>query len=319
MKRVISISVLLFIIFIGQTYGQNNRNSNVEILEKDSLKCIIRVDKGSFDLGEPINVQFFIQNQSNDPVQLKLSDNPYFNFTFLIKSLKNQVVNENEEHYYDIVSESKKKINYKTITLDARQYYGQSFNLKKIFDLNQPGDYLIQGFFAPVPHNTRPTNNPIPSRIIQIEIRNSQFQEQVSLPEKEEMNDLNPYETVKSMLNARKKRMWDVYFSYIELESLIKQYPNYYERYNKLPPSKRGVIIEEFKEHLKSYMTKIGYRKFDSFEIYKTVIENRNKQARVFSEIIYIGDGITFKRKYTFYLRETNRGWFVYSYKVENI
>ncbi|MDH4128915.1 MAG: hypothetical protein OEV44_09195 [Spirochaetota bacterium] len=289
----------------------------------EKLECRLKVQKSNFELGEPIVVQFQVKNKDYNSVDIRLSEKSYYNFDFSIKSIKNRLISELENFYLEKVDSKTHDKNLKKITLDHEQFYGVSFDLTKYYNLDKPGYYVIQGHFTPIPRDVNRPSVSIATQIIQIEIKGSAYQEQIALESKiNEENELqkirNPYETVKFMLKARQEKNWVRYFRYIDLYQLIKEYPVYYKRYQDLKPSKRENIIHEFQEYLKEYLDKIGYNKIDQFSIYKSIVENEKKKAKIYAKITYKGEGLTFYRKYVFYLYQKNKRWFVMSWKVNN-
>ncbi len=310
MKLIIGLLIILNLTLTSNLYPQNNNN----------LKCFLRVKKSSYIVGEDIIIDFLIQNISDNSVRLKLSDYLPFNFSFLIKSNKNQVVNERNQ-FYLVKTDKKKNKTANTLVLRKKEFYGASFLIKNNYQLDKPGQYLIQGFFNPVPKNIRPGVQ-LKTQVIQIEVRDI-LQNKENFNKKLTNNNItekikNPYETINFMLNARKNTNWISYFKYIDLYQLIKQYPRFYKRYKSIKPSKREPIINEFKEYLKHYHSEIGYKKFKEYKVYKSVIENENKKAKIFTILTFTGNGITYIRKYIFYLYQRNDLWYLYTFKVQN-
>ena len=279
--------------------------------------------ESSFELGKPILVDFLIKNSGYQPVTIALSEKPYYNFNFLMKSIQNKVISEQNQFYLEKVDgrEGTKKI-AKTITLGNQQFYGERFDLTKMFKLNRPGHYVIQGFFTPVPGNLR-AGIQINSKVIQVEIRESPYQKQITLQEqiredRELQKIRNPYDTINFMLKARVAEKWQRYFQYIDLHKLIRQFPIYYKKYQTIRPSRRQAVIHEFREYLKIYLFDLGYGNLTRFQIYKSVIENEKKEARVMVKLFFSGDGMSFFKKYHFILFQRNRRWYVRSWIVEN-
>jgi hypothetical protein len=216
--------------------------------------------------------------------------------------------------------DKKKDKTHNTLILGKKQFYGASFIIKNNYQLNKPGHYLIQGFFNPVPKNIRPGVQ-LKTQVLQIEVMDDPQEQKINrklLINKVTDDIKSPYGTMDFMLKARKAGDWQGYFKYIDLHQLIKQYPVFHKRYKSVRQSKREPIINEFKQYLKRYHSEIGYKNFKGYKVYKSVIENENKKAKIFAMLTFTGNGLTYIRKYTFYLYQRNNIWYLYTFKIQN-
>ncbi len=316
------IPILSFLLISTITYSEESNRTYKH------LKCRLKVQKTSYQLEEPVRIQFQVFNDGMNPVNIEVSDKFYKNFYFYVKSIKNQVISEQEYFYLKKKDEESDEQTIKRVSLGQKQFYGESFDITKFYKLDKPGHYVIQGFFYP---NLRNQVKPLMSQVIHIEIRASTYRSNRSIHDVARSQGLGggkiPYDTVEQMLHARMNKDWNRYFKYIDLRRLINQFPSNHKRYKELKqrykslkPSKRKPILNKFKEYLKSnYLSSIGVEKFVKFEVYKSVIENTRKKAKIYVQITYTGDGITIKQRYIYYLYQRNKRWYVYKWTVDNI
>ncbi len=316
------IAVLSLLILSAISYGEGSNK------KYEHLKCRLKVQKTSYQLEEPISVQFQVINDGMNSINIEVSEKFYNNFYFYIKSIKNQVISEQEHFYLQKKDDIGKEQNVKRITLGEKQFYGASFDLIKLFKLNEPGHYIIQGFFYP---NLRNQVKPLMSQVIHVEIRASTYQSNGSSNNPSDGwrhgGGKIPYDTVTQMLNARMNKNWNRYFKYIDLHRLIKQFPANHkqykdlkQRYEALKPSKRRPIISKFKEYLKTnYLSNIGIEKLVKFKVYKSVIENARRKSKIYVQVTYRGDGIIIKQRFIYHLYQRNERWYVYKWTVDNV
>ncbi len=325
------IPLFLFANYLHSNETDDHKNDNYK-----NLKCYLKVQRSSYENGKPLKVDFIVKNIGTTDIKIHLSNYWYHNFSFLIKSIQNRVVSEKPDFYYEKLvvqkkidqqstdnqqsnSKSKDKSKNKpvTIILKQSQMYGKSIILTNFYQLNQTGRYIIRGYFKPVPDYIRPGIKK-KSNVIQIEISEAASAEDDSDRRQDEIRKTgNPYKTIEHMLDARKAKKWNQYFGYIELEKFIEQFSSHYKRYRALPPNKRQPVIDDFKEHLKVYMPEEGFSSFEDFKIYKSVIENEKKTAKVYVKMIFKGvDGFEYKRKFIYFLRHKQDNWYVYRHQI---
>ena len=332
-KNALLVSFILSVFFISFFLFLPATPSLSQNLQFQKLKAHIKVHRFSFDINEPIIVEFQISNQGYYPVPIKLSDHPNYNFSFSVKSIKNQIVPKknplnnplNLQEFQNLQNHTPPKSNQNTynITLKPKQFYGQIFNLSQHFKFDKPGIFIIQGFFYPITTKIY-LSPPIQSQIIQVQIRKTHSLEkqiiQQNIDKKQNLKIINnPYETLNFVLQSRIQKKWNQYFQYIDLLKLMKQFPKFQSDYSNLNPDQYFNLIQNFKEYLKNYLSQIGFGIINGFTIYKSIIENDQKKARIFAKIQYQLDNSFFYRKYIFYLYQKKEYWYIYSWKVENI
>lgn len=327
MKSKAAIKLIILFLFLNVynfAFSQESEPSNY-----NSLKGELKVEKYVFNKDEDIWVHFLIKAEETvvDPVELKISEKFYYNFSFLIKSVENRMVSVKD----DILSKkrmAKNQVgsqanNFKIVKLSKNQIYGEKINLSNYYNFNnKTGLFIIQGRFTPVPID-KWESDVISSKVIQIEIRDNAGADNngsANTGYNTENNDFKlpatPYETVSDMLKAWKAKNWQYYYQYMDLEDLIKQYPKMYERYMDLRPSRRGPILSDFKEYLKKEYSKEDIREFDHV-IYKSVVENERNQARIYVKVKYKGD-LRFYKKYVYNLKRVQGVWKIYRWQYEN-
>lgn len=311
---LLSISVF----YTTHLYAQNQFRAGFT-----ELSSHIKVEKLHFFLGEPILIDFRVQNQSSSSVILKVSEKAYYNFLFSVFSIENQKMEEKDSFYFEKLANSSNTFIEKEIRLAQNEFYGEVFDLRKFFELSKPGTYVVQGFFTQAPSNLRPVQQ-IRTQQIQIHIENlAELRTKRIIRDREFDNSAtqltNPYETVEYALKARTEKNWNSYFSTLDLKRLIVQYPEFYREYQDKKPSQRTEILKEFQEFLKGYLDEIGLGTIEGFEVFRSVIDNDRKEAQISVRIRYRDAEISFHRRYVFSLYEKGTRWYIYSWKVQNI
>ncbi|MCB1199515.1 MAG: hypothetical protein KDK41_02630 [Leptospiraceae bacterium] len=119
---------------------------------------------------------------------------------------------------------------------------------------------------------------------------------------------IDPRETVYLMLSAEYTRNWSGYFKFISLNELLRDYPEFAREYMSVHESRRGIILDRFKEYL---MTG-GTPKLLRFKVLSegyTQPEENASTARVQVKATRELEGFRREFLYTYYLTRENQFW----------
>ncbi len=308
-KRIILLAGLILLLYAGSSYA-------IEI-KKYNLECNLQLIDNNFEIRSPIKAQVLVKNTGSESVSLKISEKAFYNFDVKVWTIKNRAVPEKGDFAFE--KETHQDLQrYKTIVLDTGEEFGKEIDLNSIFDLTETGTgvYIVQVVFYPVPKNLYRIEG-IESQKMQIKI--NPYQQVGELLAKdikdidEELDKIRTADdTIDFMLRCKMKKNWEGFLRYIDAEKLMEQFPTFYKRYMKLPPSKRYVIVDEFRNYLKDYLEE----DMVDYDIYQ--MKKQKRLANVYVMINYSYRGNIFKRKYIFYLYKKNKRWYMYKYRVEN-
>jgi hypothetical protein len=114
---------------------------------------------------------------------------------------------------------------------------------------------------------------------------------------------VSPKEIIYLMLTAEYEKNWIDFFKYIDLQEIIRDYPDFARKYIRSPTEYQGIVIEDFKKYLMSNSS----HKLVRFEVIKQSIDNKNAtvNVRAMREI----DGFDRDFLYIYYLSPKGNLW----------
>ena len=286
--------------------------------QRYELKCRLILENNVFQLGEPVKVTVFVENVSKNEARLHLSKHFFYNIEFRIRNLKGDMVIAKPFFTYERESRFS-ETEYKVVPLSKDEAFARTIDISKFFKLDSPGGYVVQAIFYPVPKNIYPDVPGIPSQKVLIKIKPygivvTQAVLKTSREAKIALMPKEPEDVVRIFIDAKRERNKYMFLKFVDIRELIKQYPTYYKRYKALPPSKRQVVIKDFKNFLFNYGLE---ERLVGYDIYKIVKMKHKAQVYVMKSFRY--KKVSFKRKYTYYLKRRRDKWYIYRIKVQNV
>ena len=130
--------------------------------------------------------------------------------------------------------------------------------------------------------------------------------------------ELSPDKVVEQTIIARQKSLWDQYFLYIDVESMLQRNPSLRKKYISLSADERIRMLESFKadlmqEKIENDMVAIP----QSFQIEKTSYTPTEGYVSVIEWFKY--PNFSEKKRYTYKVRQREGIWKIYDYNVVNL
>ena len=130
--------------------------------------------------------------------------------------------------------------------------------------------------------------------------------------------ELSPDKVVEQTIIARQKSLWDQYFLYIDVESMLQRNPSLRKKYISLSADERIRMLESFKadlmqEKIENDIVAIP----QSFQIEKTSYTPTEGYVSVIEWFKY--PNFSEKKRYTYKVRQREGIWKIYDYNVVNL
>ena len=272
-------------------------------------------------LGDSINVQVNIQNDTPDILRFQVADNRYFNLDFEVRTPTNLPVVHAKD--FTMGRNSNQPVLYREVTLRPGENYSIVEDLTKYINFTDAGLYVVQAMFYPdlfrgpdstVMQSNRLTLNIKPpvmgaAERAEMEAQTGALIARAPLP---------PDEVVSYTISARQKSQWERYFLYLDLESLLRRNPERDRVFRSSTEAAQRQMIDQFRQELMQSRIdqEIGIIP-TSFEVQKTNYDPSEATVEVLERFKY--PDYTELKQYTYLLKKSDRYWIIYDYEIKNL
>jgi len=319
MRRVV---LILFILVFCVIYA-HAEESRLLVQDLD-LKVYISLDHEIYRIDKDIYLFIEVMNRSSGPVQFITSPYKLNNVKMEIKNLQTgELV---EEKYSKIMKDNDMKnlrpelFNFNKTTLYPDEILKFKINLPEYYIFSQPGQYKITVHYDPFPDNAAP-HTILPSNSLYLILKESQLDEDYKdlmnyLKKKEEEKSYTPEEALKFILDTYMQENWKNHFLYINLDSIIKRYDEFKDRYKNASMPLKKEIIEDFKEWWKKRQD----MKIDYYKILKVnkIYEEDNNTCQIECKVKYKMPAIYRTYYYIYTLKQKGIKWFLEDIQVKS-
>ena len=269
----------------------------------------------------PIFVHITIKNNGSETLRFKLADDRSFSMDFNAYTVKNSRLEQTE----NIIEKrtTNQTVYFRELALEQGEEYSFVENVKNFIKVEEPSVYYLELFFYPELYKSKYLT--LKSNRLTLEVRpspsaaSSNFvavkNETVELLKP---MDISPDKVVEQTIIARQKSLWDQYFLYMDLESLLKRNSNLQKKYVSSSAEERERILKVFKADL--MQTKIDSDIVaipEKFQIERTTYSPTEGNVTVIEWFKY--PNFSEKKRYTYKVRQREGIWQIYDYNVVNL
>ena len=174
----------------------------------------------------PVFVHITIKNNGTDTLRFKLADDRKFSLDFNAYTVKNNRLPQTEE----IIEKrtTNQTVYFRELALEGGEEYSFVENVKDYLKIDDSSVYYLEMFFYPELYKAKYLS--LKSNRLTLEVRPSPSSASSNyIPVKDQtveilkQEELSPDKVVESTIIARQKSLWDQYFLYMDLESLLKR------------------------------------------------------------------------------------------------
>jgi len=270
----------------------------------------------------PIFVHITVKNNGTDTLRFKLADDRMFSADFNAYTVKNMQLKQTESLIRKRTTNQ--TVYFREIALETGEEYSFVENLKDYLEITDPSIYYMELVFYPELYKSRDmvklTSNrltlevrPSPSAASSTVIPIKANTAEILKPE-----EISPDKVVEQTIIARQKSLWDQYFLYMDVESMLERTPSAKRKFRALSAEERERMLESYKSDLmESRIDGDIVAVPEKFQIEKTVYSQTEGSVVVtewFNNRTYYE-----KKSYTYRVRQRDGIWQIYDYTVVNL
>ena len=318
-RKLLSIITIFSLFGQIQLFAQNKNDFSKASVSIKYHNRAIYYPGNSAD--NPINVHITIKNEGTETLRFKLADDRMFSLDFNAFTVKNTRLPNTENLIEKRTSNT--TVYFREIALEQGEEYSFIENLKDYINIENPSVYYLEMSFYPELYKSKFINinsnrltlevRPSPSAVSSSYIPVSAQTAEILKPEA-----LAPDKIVEQTIIARQKSLWDQYFLYMDVESMLKRNPNLKKKYITVSAEERERMIDSFKADLmQSRIENDIIAVPEKFQIEKTTYTPTEGSVIVTEWFKY--PNYSEKKSYTYKVRQREGIWSIYDYSVVNL
>ena len=317
--RKLAFIIAIFSVFAQiKMFAQNNDFENASVSIKYSNRTIYYPGDAEEN---PINIHVTIKNNGIETLRFKLADDRAFSLDFNAYTVKNQKLPQTDS----IIEKrtTNQTVYFREISLEYGEEYSFIENLKDYLIIKDPSVYYLELTFYPELYKSKKIK--LTSNRLTLEVRPSPSSSSSSyIPVKENSAEilkpeyLSPDKVVEQTIVARQRSLWDQYFLYMDVESLLKRNKTLRNKYNTVSADERERMLLAFKADLMQSRIENDIISIpEKFQIVKTTYSPTEGTVEVLEWFKY--PNFSEKKSYTYKLRQREGIWVIYDYVVVNL
>lgn len=318
-RKLLSIITIFSLFGQIQLFAQNKNDFSKASVSIKYHNRAIYYPGNSAD--NPINVHITIKNEGTETLRFKLADDRMFSLDFNAFTVKNTRLPNTENLIEKRTSNT--TVYFREIALEQGEEYSFIENLKDYINIENPSVYYLEMSFYPELYKSKFISinsnrltlevRPSPSAVSSSYIPVSAQTAEILKPEA-----LAPDKIVEQTIIARQKSLWDQYFLYMDVESMLKRNPNLKKKYITVSAEERERMIDSFKADLmQSRIENDIIAVPEKFQIEKTTYTPTEGSVIVTEWFKY--PNYSEKKSYTYKVRQREGIWSIYDYSVVNL
>ena len=318
-RKLLSIITIFSLFGQIQLFAQNKNDFSKASVSIKYHNRAIYYPGNSAD--NPINIHITIKNEGTETLRFKLADDRMFSLDFNAFTVKNTRLPNTENLIEKRTSNT--TVYFREIALEQGEEYSFIENLKDYINIENPSVYYLEMSFYPELYKSKFISinsnrltlevRPSPSAVSSSYIPVSAQTAEILKPEA-----LAPDKIVEQTIIARQKSLWDQYFLYMDVESMLKRNPNLKKKYITVSAEERERMIESFKADLmQSRIENDIIAVPEKFQIEKTTYTPTEGSVIVTEWFKY--PNYSEKKSYTYKVRQREGIWTIYDYSVVNL
>jgi hypothetical protein len=303
----------LFIVLVSMTH--------VALVAQSVSLSVAYEDKAIYVPGSDVLISFTIRNESGGTFRFKLAENRMFSVDLDVRTLANQALPPARQ--FAAQRTSSQQLFYRDVSLEPGEAFSFVENLRDYVDLSDTGVFVVHARFYPAliaGNSVLRAQNSL-SLTIQPDLRSDELiRARINADTGEILGRaaLPPDETVDYVLQALQRGSWNRFFLYIDMEGLLLSDPVRSRAY-------RRMSHPEQRERLAHYAVELERRLEDpdlsaaptDYRLVRTTYDSN--EATVIKDLRFVHPRFTEVKRYTYFLRRTDRVWYIYDYAVMNL
>lgn len=270
--------------------------------------------------GNEIPLMITISNLSESTYRFKLADDRVYSLSFEARTPSNRLLDLSDG--YKIAMSQSKPVFYRELAIKPGEEYSFKEGLERFIRVDTPGNYTIKAAFYPELASSSAAA-PVASNVLTLSVRPSP-----GLPPATEAiravtgealkaQALPPDEVVRRTIVARQKGLWNEFFLYLDLESLVSRDQDRKKEYDAESDEGRRRMIERYRADLQ---TNVVDNDIVVQPFYFEILETRYTESKGFVSVLekFQSGQLRIVKEYTYELRRRDEVWYVSDYTVFN-
>ena len=318
-RKLLSIISVLFIFGQMAVFAQQENNfENASVSIKYHNRTLFYPGNAE---DSPINVHITIKNNGAETLRFKLADDRSFSLDFNAYTVKNSRLEQTKKLIENRTTSQ--TVYFREIALEQGEEYSFVENVKDFLNIEESAVYYLELSFYPELYKSNYIS--LKSNRLTLEIRPTPAAASSTyIPVKQETAeilrpaDISPDKVVEQTIIARQKSLWDQYFLYMDIESMLQRNPSLKKRYASVSADERIRMIQSYKSDLMQARIENDIIAVpEAFKIEKTSYSPTEGTVTVIEWFKY--PNFSEKKRYTYKVRQREGYWQIYDYNVVNL
>lgn len=269
----------------------------------------------------PVNVHITIKNNGDETLRFKLADDRAFSADFNVFTVKNNKLPQTEKLVEKRTTNT--TVYFREIALEKGEEYSFVENLKEYVQITDASVYYVELSFYPELYKSRYLS--LKSNRLTLEIHPSVSATAAGFIPVERQTQkiiqpeaISPDKVVEQTIIARQKSLWDQYFLYMDVTSLMQRNASLKRKYISVSADERLKMEETYKSDLMaSRLDNDIIAVPEKFQIERTSYTPTEGTVTVIEWFKY--PNFYEKKSYTYKVRQREGIWQIYDYVVVNL
>jgi hypothetical protein len=285
------------------------------------VKLSIRFfDKRIYFPGVEIPIMVTISNESDATYRFKLADDRVYSLSFEARSPSNRLLELSDG--FKVAMSRSEPVFYRELAIKPGEEYSFREDMGRFVRVDTPGVYAVRASFYPELVAASDIS-PIASNVLSLSVRPSPGLPPASeavravTGEALKAQALPPDEVVRRTIVARQKGLWNEYFLYLDLTSLLARDQDRKRQYDAESDEGRRAMLERYRADLR---TNVVDRDIVVQPYYFEILETRYTDAKGFVTVLekFQSGQLRLVKEYNYTLERRDEVWYIVDYTVFN-
>ena len=277
-------------------------------------------DKRIYFPGSEVPIMVTISNETAETYRFKLADDRIYSLSFEARTPTNRQLDLSDA--FKVAMSRSEPVFYRELAIKPGEEYSFKEDLSRFVRVDTPGSYAVKASFYPELSSSAAAA-PIESNLLSLSIRPSPglppASESVSVVTGEALKAqaLPPDEVVRRTIVARQKSLWNEFFLYLDLPSLLTRDQDRKRQYDTESDEGQRRMIDRYRADLQ---TAVVDNDIVVQPFYFEIVETRYTDAKGFVKAIekFKSGQLRLVKEYNYVLERQGDIWYIVDYTVFN-
>lgn len=278
-------------------------------------------DKRIYMPNSEVLVKVTIKNTTSAAWRFKLADDKRMSLEFDVRSISNRALEKSDS--WKRAMSSSTPVFYRELSIQPGEEYSFVEDLADYVAISEPGAYVIECSLFPELSGRSEPGKAIRSNRLSLSVRPGAPTPSIAETFKTgtaeilKAERIGPDEVVSRTIRARQKGLWNEFFLYLDVESLLKANPDKSRSYDRESDDGRRRMISAYKADLMANIVDSDIVVIpSSFNIIETRYGESYGKVVVLAKFAY--EGFKIIKEYTYELERRDDVWYIVAYVVVN-